>query len=302
MGTSSQLFGFKTDLFVAIIAVAIVAGIPRVSRSDGPTAQSNDARPPSAYPGRVLKRVEGRFGTLEVVDGVLGRAILCNGEVQTLMPTSGLGLVPGTLLRGRDYTELLAYFRPRARRALLIGVGGGLHAQALAAYGITTSGVDVDPAMIALAREYFKLTIDVEIADGRDYLSRTSSRYDGIILDAFVGATPVKHLHTREAFALMAEHLKSNGVLVIHVIGRPQHETTRAVAKTLETVFSHVVAARSGTADETQHIYLFASPQPLPLLPEHRLTLWQYGLTGDELYKVDTCHAVVLSDDHSEQR
>ena len=298
--------GIAIGLLVAIVTVSFVQCVLLTSRGGGvgggATARSGDATPQSPTSWRVLKRVKSLNGSLEVVEGPHGRAILCDGVVQTLSPSSGLGLVPGTLLRGRDYMELIPYFRPDARRALLIGVGGGLHAQALAAYGIETHGVDIDPAMIALAREYFGLTIDVDIVDGRAYLARTSSSFDAIVLDAFVGATPVERLHTREAFVLMAQHLEPGGIVAVHAIGRPRHAATQAVARTLETVFPHVVASRSGLADELQHIYLFASRRPLEFLPEHRLKLEQYGFTGNEIYTVNTRHASPLTDDRSKEK
>jgi spermidine synthase len=289
-------------LLMAITAVNVVSVFPGSPNDGGGTAREGDATSQSPRSWPVVKRAEGLFGPLEVVESPYGRAILCNGVVQTLVPLSGLGLVRGTLLRGRDYTELVPYFRPDARQALLIGVGGGLHAHALAAYGIKTHGVDVDPTMIALAREYFGLTIDVDIADGRAFLARTRSRYDTIILDAFVGAEPVGHLHTQEAFALVAQRLEPGGVVVVHVIGHPQHATTQAVARTLETVFPRVVAARSGLADERQHIYLFASRRPLELLPEYRLKLEQYGFKGSEIYAVDTRQASPLTDGYQQSR
>jgi hypothetical protein len=285
---------------VSFVAVLLLTAFPEsVQRG---AAAPPDATSPSSASWRVLKRTKGPCGWLEVVEGPQGRAILCEGTVQTLIPSAGLGPAAGMLIRGRDYTGLLPYFRPQTRRALLIGVGGGLHAQALAVYGIKTQGVDVDPAMIALAREYLGLTIDVEIVDGREFLARTPSRYDAIVLDAFAGDAPVKHLHTPAAFSLMADHMEPEGVLVVHAIGPPQDATMQVLARALEGVFSHVVAARSGLADERQHVYLFASRRPLELLPEHRRTLESYGFTGNELYTIGTRQTPPVADNQPPTR
>jgi spermidine synthase len=249
--------------------------------------------------GSVLRQVNGLYGDLQVVEGRHGRSLVCNGIVQTAVASSPVGLVPGTLLRGRDYAELIPYFRPRTKKALLIGVGGGLHARGLGAYGIAVRGVEIEPAVVALATEFFGLDCDVTIADGRAFLAATSDRFDAIVLDAFCGGTPAEHLHTREAFTRMADCLTTGGLLAVHLISRPQHPATRAVARTLEAAFPQVTAVRNGLGEELQHVYLFASRETLELLPEQLLTLAGYGFTGQEFFVVDTQSAPVLTDDRT---
>jgi hypothetical protein len=67
-------------------------------------------------------------------------------------------------------------------------------------------------------------------------------------------------------------------------------------------VLPHLVAVQSGLADEPQNLYLFASHEPLELLPEQRLKLAQYGFTGNEFYAVDTRPAPLLTDDLIERK
>jgi spermidine synthase len=250
-------------------------------------------------PMQVLEQVEGLYGHLEVLEYHGTRAIVCNGIFQTASPGAEFGGMRGRLIRGRDYVELIPYFRPQTRSALLVGLAGGLHAEALACYGIQVHAVEIEPATVALAAKYFGLSAEVTVADGRAFLARDRRRFDAIVLDTFLGGTVPEHLYTQEAFEQMAGRLNPGGVLAVHLIGRPRHQATRAVARTLQAVFPHTAAVRSGLDDELQHLYLFASRHPVSLKPEERLELDSYGFTGDEFFRVETDGAPLLSDDRS---
>jgi len=256
-------------------------------------------KPAAAGPMRVLAEVEGLYGHLEVLEHNGKRALLCNGIFHTLMPVSGLGMTRGTLIRGRDYVELIPYFRPGCRSALLIGVAGGLHEQALALHGITTHGVELEPAIVPLAAEYFGLAGKVTVGDARRFLLGNSERFDAIILDAFIGGSIPDHLFTMEAFRLMRAHLEAKGLLVVHLISTPTHLSTRAVARTLRSVFPQLTAVRTGFADQLQHVYLFASGTALELGDGEHLELRDYGFTDDQFCQIDTRNAPLLTDDKS---
>jgi len=246
---------------------------------------------------QVLDRVDGLYGELQVLQDAGSLSLVCNGIVQTTVPLSTVGIPRGTLIGARDYTELIPYFRPRARTALLIGLGAGLHERALAIHGIEVECVEIDPAVVRLATEHFGLWAEVTVADGRAFLHRDDRRHEAIILDAFFGATVPEHLYTKEAFELMAKRLGADGLLTIHLIGRPGHPAVRAVARTVEAVFPHQVAVRSGVGEELQQIYLFASHAPLEL--RRRWELDEYGFTGKELCQVETVGAQLLTDDRT---
>ena len=250
-------------------------------------------------PMRVVEEVEGVYGYLEVLEHGGTVALVCNGIFQTVLPVSGLGIMRGTLIRGRDYIELIPYFRPGTRTALLIGVGGGLHAQSLALYGIEVHGVEVEPAVIPLAVEYFGLAAEVTVGDGRAFLVREQRRFDAVILDAFVGGAAPEHLFTKEAFEQMGEHLNPDGVLAIRLIGHPEHRAVRAVARTVEEVFGHTVAVQSGIGSELQHVFVFASKAALELGGAELAELAGYGFTGEEVCDIDTAGTALLTDDRS---
>ncbi len=204
---------------------------------------------------------------------------------------------PGDLLSKRNYVELLPYLRPLGTVALQVGLGGGLMAQALERYGIQTQSFEINPGVVSVLRERLQFDGEVTIGDGRALLRRTDDRFDFVILDAFQGESVPSHLLTVEAFEDIAAHLRPSGVVCIHLIGHPAHQAIESVAKTLGRVFRHVMACRSGVADELQDIYLFASARALvvPSAPE----LSRHGWLGNETFVPDTRDAFVLTDDQN---
>ncbi|HSW45649.1 MAG TPA: fused MFS/spermidine synthase [Phycisphaerae bacterium] len=272
---------------LAAVAAAGVAGwrleLPR--QADGPM--------------RVIERAEGLYGFLEVLEYHGGRALVCNGVFQAALPLSTADVQPGLLIRGRDYTELVPYLRPAARAALVIGLGGGLHARMLSLYGFDVQAVEIEPAVVRLAEKHFGVYADVTIADGRAFLARTSRRFDAVVLDTFLGGTPPEHLYTREAFERIGEVLEPDGVLAIHLIGRPGHPATLAVIRTLQAVFAHTLGARSGFDDELQHLYLFASRSELSLAGEKGVALADFGFSGTDLFEPNAGNGILLTDDRT---
>jgi spermidine synthase len=307
-----RLGASKTQLIVSVVtmalAILLLVGGRRLKAAGGAVIVAGltvgaglilPVRHETRGPMRVVEEVEGRYGHLEVLEHHGTVALVCNGIFQTVLPTSGLGIMRGTLIRGRDYVELLPYFRPGVRTALLIGVGGGLHAQSLAFYGIEVHGVEVEPAVIPLAVEYFGLAAEVTVGDGRAFLTRQQRRFDAIVLDAFVGGAAPEHLFTKEAFEQMGEHLNQDGVLAIRLIGHPEHRAICAVARTVEKVFGHTVAVRSGIGSELQHVFIFAGRQALELGGVELAELAGYGFTGEEVCDINTAGAALLTDDKS---
>jgi len=77
-------------------------------------------------PMRVLETAQGLQGRIEVLEHSGSLALVIDGVFQTVLPASSLGVTKGMLLRAGDHVELVPYFRPAVRSALLIGLGGSL--------------------------------------------------------------------------------------------------------------------------------------------------------------------------------
>jgi len=135
------------------------------------------------------------------------------------------------------------------RDALIIGLAGGTVARQLtAAYGpIPIEGVEIDPEIDQVAREYFALdeldNLDVVVADGR-YAVKTSDRdYDLIGVDAYRQPYIPFQLTSREFFQEVSAHLRPGGVAVVNA-GRTATDfrLVAALAATMRDVFPYVTA------------------------------------------------------------
>src|SRR5439155_26295966 len=86
---------------------------------------------------------------------------------------------------------------------------------------------EINPLVEPVARPRFtflrdsQAAVEIVIGDARLSLDREPDRhFDTLILDAFSGDSIPVHLLTAEAFDLYFRHLKSDGVLAVHVSNR----------------------------------------------------------------------------------
>ena len=123
------------------------------------------------------------------------------------------------------YTDLLhlgLIFCPEAKKALVVGCGGGIAPTELARhYGMDVDVAEVDPEVERVARKYFHVDEGVKfhIGDGRRTLKRLEGGYDFIVLDAYSSGGHIPaHLTTREFLELCRSKLSPRGVVVSNVI------------------------------------------------------------------------------------
>ena len=112
------------------------------------------------------------------------------------------------------------------RRMGLVGLGVGT----LAAYARTNDYLhfyEIDPEVLRVATNRFtylphcKGKVECTLGDARLSLEREpSQQFDLLALDAFSSDSIPVHLLTREAFAMYDRHLKTNGVIAVHISNR----------------------------------------------------------------------------------
>ncbi len=165
--------------------------------------------------------------------------------------------------------ELAWGYSPTLTNALCIGLGVGIVPGAMAREGVQVDVVEINPAIVPVAREYFDFddsAVNMTIADGRFVINKSRKQYDTNILDAFLGASSPSHLMSREAFSEMARLLGENGVLVINSFGdfRPGRDFfVASLDKTLRAVFKDVRIHASGNGN----VFFAASQRSLTLRP-----------------------------------
>ncbi len=206
---------------------------------------------------------------------------------------------------------------PAPRRVLLIGggVNGGV-AEALKHPTVASLDyVELDPALIAVARQFFPAQtaafvsdprVHLHLVDGRRFLSETADRFDVIIVDLPDPQTAqLNRFYTAEFFRLARAHLVLGGLLAVELrsseetISPDLAEFLRSIRRTLGEVFPYQAAIPG------EIIHFFAAMQPAVLttapevlvarLRERRLATQYvreyfipYRMTPDRMAQVET--------------
>ncbi|KAK7084433.1 Methyltransferase-like protein 13 [Halocaridina rubra] len=138
---------------------------------------------------------------------------------------------------------------------LLIGLGGGPLATYIHRYfpQATLTAVDLDPAMVEVAREWFEFSPDsrlkAEVADGRDYISSTAKegkKYSAIMFDvdskdSSVGMScPPRAFVERSFLDVVASCLTTGGVLILNLVCRDE-ALKKSILQDVRAVFSSVL-------------------------------------------------------------
>jgi spermidine synthase len=238
---------------VALIAAVGVLRLP-------PWDQALMSSGPAVYARSYLGRTSGGFSAslqrqrvLFYRDGVSGTVSVHRMGDNTSLRVNG----KTDASTGRDMpTQLLLghlplLVRPEARDVLIIGLGSGVTAAAVARHAVTRIDVvEIEPAVIEAGRFFADANgnvlkdprVRVVIGDGRNFLLTTPQRYDVIISEpSNPWIAGLASLFSREFFALAMTRLKPGGLMVqwVQTYGlRP--EDFRMIARTFRAVFPAV--------------------------------------------------------------
>lgn len=187
----------------------------------------------------------GFYGQVRVLDYRAGdnhtREMTIDGLIQ-----GGIDVASGLSVYAYSYLlEMIPRaLNPAGRTCLVIGLGGGTIPMAYERQGVRTDVVDIDPNVVAAARDWFgfRSTGRVILADARSFLRSSRDQYDYIILDVFTGDTTPSHLLSLEAMQLVRARLAAGGVFGINLVGALRGDTfiTASLERTLRQVFGTV--------------------------------------------------------------
>lgn len=228
-----------------------------------------------------------------------------------------------------DYVHLALTLNPDIKDVLMIGLGAGLAPKRFARDypDMNIEVVEIDPAVVRVAREYFGFPEDdvvkIHVRDGRVFLTESDKRYDLIVLDAYWADAIPFHLATIEFYETVKARLNEGGVLASNIIGALEGQRSqmfRSMYHTMARVFPMPYVFAVGYAPMTEESYrnieVFAvassEEQTIRLskgdfverareLSRSRVTVPGFEAIAQDLYEapVSPEGAVVLTDDHA---
>jgi predicted membrane-bound spermidine synthase len=215
-----------------------------------------EAGPIKASPGLIYE-TESSYNYIQVLeqdDGLGGkwRALQLN-EGQGVHSAYNPSYYDFPLVDGVwDYFLIVPYFNnppygeSEVNRLLVIGSAAGTISKAYSGiYGaIPIDGVEIDPGIIAVGRQWFEMNepnLAVHAQDGRYFLAHTNQTYDVIAVDAYRPPYIPFHLATQEFFQEIYDHLDEDGVMAINA-GRTStdYSLVEALGSTMAAVFPNV--------------------------------------------------------------
>ncbi len=166
---------------------------------------------------------------------------------------------------------LLRPYDPSTHKAAIIGLAGGSVARAYFNYlGAEArpriTGVEIDPEVIDIGRQYFgldELGLDIVNQDGRVFLATTDEFFDVIVVDAYSTQLYIPpHMSTREFYALAKGRLKPGGILMMNINAAGESSRLlRALTNSAAASFGRVTIMPAGA----WNYLVFASDEPLDL-------------------------------------
>lgn len=268
-------------------------------------------KPPQV--GTLVYEKESAYNYIQVVqDGTKTELILNEGEaIHSIYDSQTL------ITRGPwDYMLLADYFRPtqatepEPKSVAILGLAGGTAArQYTAAFGrqVQITGVEIDPALLDVARRYFHLddaNVQTVVADARYWLDTRSGKYDVVVLDAYQQPYIPFHLTTKEFFSGVRAHLNPGGVTVVNVGRTPtDYRLVDAIASTMAAVYPSVFLVDVPGFSNTM---VYGSTQPttiedvmhnLGLINEPLAATVAASATNEGNLRVSPYHDQVFTDD-----
>jgi spermidine synthase len=216
------------------------------------------------------------YGNLAVIETGNLRSIYDNGTL--------LGSAPDEAA-AEEAVHYALLEHPAPKNVLLIGggVSGGI-SQALKHPTVERIDyVELDPALITVARQFFPAEpaawaadsrVHLHYADGRSYLKASGRSFDAIILNVPDPQTAqLNRFYTVEFFRSARDHLAPGGVLAFQL--RSSEETIspnlaeflRCIQRTLKEVFPYVAVIPGDT------IHFFASARPGVLTEDPKILM-----------------------------
>lgn len=238
------------------------ASAPVASASAGPSALPVA---PTLPPG-VLAELPGPHGAVRVEERDGLRMLTVGGAVQGARRLDAdPSKVPGDPL-----VDIALAAAPRAKSALVLGLGTGKTASELMARGLRVRVVEIDPAVVELATKWFDWRGDVVLADASEEVAKTDKKYDLVVIDTELRVGRSGTAFERPVLGVVGRVLEKDGVLATRFTSTPQVALEIAPA-----LGEHYATYGNGLADEPQTIYGIGADSPLDLVLPPQVDVWR---------------------------
>jgi len=231
---------------------------------------------PSALPlGSDLKIVHKQtsfYGEIKVLEKAgHERLMLVDGIIQSGENLSHDGGLPPYV---RDMDALTWRYHPKAKRVLLVGLGGGNLVHCFLNRGMSVDVVEIDPQIAKVAERFFGLDpskIGLSFDDGRHFVRQAKTRYDLIVLNTFTGENFPSHLLTREFFQEVNARLNPGGIVALNFVGYvqgPHRRPAQVIKDTLLAAHAWCHVYFREPRDQFSNILYIAGNGPIPAAPQ----------------------------------
>jgi len=189
---------------------------------------------------------------------------------------------------------------PNPERVLFLGLGGGtLPKYFLAHTNATIDVIELDPAVISSAKDYFGVEesgrMRIMQGDARSALRQLNETYDMIYMDVFTSHSIPFHLTTVEFMQEVKGHLHRGGFLAMNLISAAEGHGSGFFASeyfTCSEIFAYTYAfPTKNDPSEKQNIILLASDSSIDFENS------EIECAANYLPNPDTEGAVLLTDD-----
>lgn len=165
---------------------------------------------------KVLYKKKSAFQKIEIIENdFYGRVLFLDGLVQTTEKDEFF------------YHEMLVHpalaIHPRPEKVLIIGGGDGGALREVLKHPVRKAWlVEIDQEVIKACEQYFPWLdealadprAELAIADGFDFIQKTTERFEVIIVDSSDPVGPSAILHARDFYRKLKKILKPNGLIV----------------------------------------------------------------------------------------
>ncbi|KDQ64389.1 hypothetical protein JAAARDRAFT_28016 [Jaapia argillacea MUCL 33604] len=211
------------------------------------------------------------------------------GEVVSVVDEEGTPL-GDSIYSAFVLQEATRFAVPKPENALIIGLGTGIAASSFIKQNISTTVVEIDPAVYEAARKYFGMpdpgTGKVFLEDAKGWVTKyhrslelggihgeEEGKFDIVVHDCFSGGGVPSALFTREFWKDLKEVVRPDGVVAVNFAGKLGSETSRAVLVTLLDTFRECRAfhdsfeelSEETMREEFLNMVFFCTPSAKPL-------------------------------------